>query len=136
MEKTNIVEQNDFPKKIYQKLKLISPAVGQLELYEFIYALENFLPEAGWESIHMKEMNEIEATISNAGFYENIHLKDKENGQIKLDEQITLLTQMLFVGLVNGSYSRDWVNKNFYFDVRGFYFLVRTNYFTETVKSI
>ncbi len=65
----------------------------------------------------------------------SIRLKDKENGQIKLDEQITLLTQMLFVGLVNGSYSRDWVNKNFYFDVRGFYFLVRTNYFTETVKN-
>ncbi len=75
MEKANIFEQNDFPKKIYKKLKLISPAVGQLELYEFIYALENFLPEAGWESINLKEMNEIEATISNAGFYEKYSFK-------------------------------------------------------------
>ena len=135
MEKANIFDQNDFPETLFKKLKLISSAVGQLELYEFIYALENFLPEAGWESIKFKEIDEIETTISNERFYEGIHLKDREKGQIKLDEQITLLTQMLFVGLAYGSYSPEWVNRNFYFDVRGFYFLVRTYYFTKSVKN-
>ena len=38
---------------------------------------------------------------------------------------------MLFAGLVRGEYSPTWVNKLFYFDIRGFYFLPRTIYFTE-----
>ena len=29
---------------------------------------------------------------------------------------------MLFVGLVSGDYPLEWVNRHFYFDVRGFYF--------------
>jgi uridine kinase len=38
---------------------------------------------------------------------------------------------MLFRGLVGGEYSPEWVKKLFYFDIRGFYFLPRTIYFTE-----
>ena len=40
---------------------------------------------------------------------------------------------MLFVGLVTGEYSEEWVQAHFYFDVRGFYFLIRTIYFTDAV---
>jgi len=35
--------------------------------------------------------------------------------------------------LVTGDYPSIWVNSHFYFDVRGFYFLHRTQYFTEQV---
>ena len=42
---------------------------------------------------------------------------------------------MLLVGLVRGEYSQAWVNQLFYFDLRGFYFLPRTVYFTETVLA-
>lgn len=134
IDKANFPEKNGFAEKLYQKMKLISPAIEQLEFYEFCYALENFLPETGWESVKLKHIGEILLMINNDGFYEAIHLKEKENDQIKLDEQITLLTQMLFIGLVNGTYSPGWVNNYFYFDVRGFYFLIRTLYFTETIK--
>jgi uridine kinase len=39
------------------------------------------------------------------------------------------------VGLVRGTYSQEWVDKLFYFDLRGFYFLPRTVYFTEAALS-
>jgi uridine kinase len=42
---------------------------------------------------------------------------------------------MLFVGLVTGDYPLEWVKANFYFDVRGFYFLHRTRYFTGEVLA-
>jgi uridine kinase len=40
---------------------------------------------------------------------------------------------MLFVGLVSGEYPIEWVRQHFYFDIRGFYFLHRTHYFTAQV---
>jgi uridine kinase len=55
--------------------------------------------------------------------------------KIKLDAEITRLTQILFTGLVDGKYSSEWVKKHFYFDLRGFYFLHRTEYLSEKVKS-
>jgi uridine kinase len=42
---------------------------------------------------------------------------------------------MLFVGLVTGEYPVEWIRANFYFDVRGFYFLTRTLYFTDAVVA-
>jgi hypothetical protein len=38
---------------------------------------------------------------------------------------------MLFAGLVSREYTEEWVMAHFYFDIRGFYFLPRTVYFTE-----
>ena len=38
-------------------------------------------------------------------------------------------------GLVSGEYPVDWVRQHFYFDIRGFYFLHRTQYFTEQVLA-
>src|SRR5512139_1484718 len=42
---------------------------------------------------------------------------------------------MLFVGLVTKAYSEEWVKAHFYFDIRGFYFLHRTAYFTDRVLA-
>jgi uridine kinase len=42
---------------------------------------------------------------------------------------------MLFVGLVAGEYSAEWIRAHFYFDVRGFLFLTRTVYFTDAVLA-
>jgi uridine kinase len=42
---------------------------------------------------------------------------------------------MLFAGLVLGEYDERWVKRFFYFDIRGFYFLPRTFYFTEAVLA-
>jgi uridine kinase len=37
--------------------------------------------------------------------------------------------------MVTGKYPDAWVNKHFYFDIRGFYFLHRTVYFTDKVLA-
>jgi uridine kinase len=55
--------------------------------------------------------------------------------RIMLDEAIVRLTNMLFVGLVTGEYGVEWVRAHFYFDIRGFYFLPRTRYFTGEVVA-
>ena len=55
--------------------------------------------------------------------------------EIVLDETIVRLTRMLFVGLVSKEYTEEWVNAHFYFDLRGFYFLPRTVYFTDDVLA-
>ncbi len=52
-----------------------------------------------------------------------------------LDETIVRLTNALFVGLVTGEYPEEWVRAHFYFDIRGFYFLTRTVYFTYPVLA-
>jgi len=52
-----------------------------------------------------------------------------------LDSKIEDLTQMLFVGLVTGFYPQEWIVENFYFDIRGFFFLHRTNYYPADVLT-
>jgi flagellar biosynthesis GTPase FlhF len=42
---------------------------------------------------------------------------------------------MLFVGLVASKYSAEWVKRHFYFDIRAFLFLHRTQYFTAEVLA-
>jgi uridine kinase len=78
-------------------------------------------------------MQAIEQRISTRAFYEAIQLKPRVGERIVLDGNITRLTQMLFVGLVTGAYLHAWVDAHFYFDVRGFFFLTRTTYFTDVV---
>ena len=73
--------------------------------------------------------------IGSRDFYTGIQLKPVSGSRIVLDENIVHLTRMLFAGLVNGEYSKEWVMTHFYFDVRGFYFLPRTVYFTEDVLA-
>ena len=78
---------------------------------------------------------EIETRLNSRSFYDSIQIKPRLGDRIVLDEHIVHLTDMLFVGLVAGLYDETWVRHHFYFDIRGFYFLHRTAYFTEPVIS-
>jgi uridine kinase len=116
-------------------MKRINAGVEDLELYEFRYAFENIFPEAGWGSVELVQRDEIERLIGAHDFYTSIKLKPKAGERIVLDETIVRLTQTLFAGLVSKEYTEEWVNAHFYFDLRGFYFLPRTVYFTDDVLA-
>jgi uridine kinase len=125
----------DFSVVLFETMKRINVGIGDLELYEFRYALENMYPEDGWDSVDLDTQEDIERLIGNRGFYTGIQLKPRAGDRIVLDEKIVRLTRMLFAGLVCGEYPEEWVRTHFYFDIRGFYFLTRTEYFTEDVLA-
>ena len=131
----NIYDSDAFSEILFEKMKHISAALRDLELYEFRYALKNSTPSAGWGSVQLHTKEEIEALVSHRAFYDAIQIKRRVKDSIILDEQILRLTNMLFVGFVNGAYTEPWINEHFYFDVRGFFFLHRTTYFTESVLA-
>ena len=131
----NIYDPEVFSVTLFEKMKHISPAVVNLELYEFQYGLKNSTPADGWRSIQPDTKEEIEACVNNRAFYDSIQIKRRVDDRIVLDDQIVHLSNMLFVGLVIGAYEETWVNEHFYFDVRGFFFLHRTTYFTEQVLT-
>jgi len=124
-----------FSRMLFERMIPLNPAVNKMALYEFRYAIENIYPEAEWDSIELDKEEEIERMIHQRDFYDSIEAKPREKDRIVLDKSITRLTRMLFVGLVGGTYSQEWVNKFFYFDLRGFYFLPRTVYFTEAALT-
>jgi uridine kinase len=124
-----------FSTALYEKMCHLNPAVQGLELYEFRYALNNLTPESGWASVKLDSKAEIEKKVNDRSFYDSIRIKPQVDGRIVLDENIVQLTNMLFVGLVMAEYSLEWVNAHFYFDVRGFFFLHRTLYFTDKVRA-
>jgi uridine kinase len=125
-----------FSKILYEKMKPINPGIEKLELYEFRYGLNNLFPEeGGWGAVRLEKTGEIEKLIATRSFFSSIQLKPKEGERIVLDEKIVRLTRMLFVGLVAEEYTQEWVRDHFYFDIRGFYFLVRTKYFTDDVLA-
>jgi len=125
-----------FSEILYEKMKRINPGIEELELYEFRYALHNLYPEnGGWAGVELGKKEEIEKLIGGSDFYNGIQLKPRVDDRIVLDENILRLTNMLFVGLVTGEYSEEWVGAYFYFDIRGFYFLTRTVYFTDKVVA-
>jgi uridine kinase len=124
-----------FSKKLFKELKTLSPALQDLELYEFQYGLNNLIPEKGWSSVKLVPCGEVERLVNSRSFYDAIQIKPRIEDRIALDEKIVQLTNMLFVGLVTGDYPPDWVNRHFYFDVRGFFFLHRTHYFTDDVLA-
>ena len=131
-----LTDPDKFPKCLYEKMTRINPGVQEMELYEFRYALNNLEPENGsWDSVEIDPKEEIEKLIRDSSFFSTIQLKPKAGEKIVLDEKIVRLTNMLFVGLVKGDYSEDWINRFFYFDIRGFYFLVRTGYFTNNILT-
>jgi uridine kinase len=123
----------EFSVDLFEKMKQISSAIGGLEIYEFQYCLENVIPKAGWQSVELESRADIEGKINDLNFYKSIEVSPKENGQIVLEPRVFGLTQMLFAGLVSGEYPVEWVNRHFYFDVRGFIFLHKTEYFTPEV---
>ena len=124
-----------FSQALYEKMKNINPAIKDLELYEFRYALKNLTSSAGWKTIQLEPKEAIEVRVNHRKFYDSIRLKPRVDDRIVLDDQIVGLANMLFAGLVTGAYEESWVNQHFYFDVRGFFFLHRTTYFTEPVLA-
>jgi uridine kinase len=136
MSASNTSSPDVFSEILYEKMKRINPGVEELELYEFRYALDNLYPKnGGWAAVKLDKKEEIEKRINSSDFYTGIQLKPRVDNRIVLDENIVRLTNMLFVGLVMGEYSEEWVRAHFYFDVRGFFFLTRTVYFTDQVLA-
>ena len=131
----NVYSPQVFSEMLFEKMKHINPAIAELELYEFRYALNNLAPAGGWESVRLETKAEVADRISSRAFYDSIQIKPRVDDRIVLDKQIVRLANMLFVGLVTGAYKETWINEHFYFDVRGFFFLHRTKYFTETVLA-
>jgi uridine kinase len=133
---TRAIDAQDFPEQLFEIMKQLNPALEDLEPYEFRYCLNNLVPEpGGWESVELDTREEIERRLNDTAFYKSIQIKTKVDDRIILDPHIVQLTDMLFVGLVSGDYSLEWVNTHFFFDVRGFFFLHRTAYFTPEVLA-
>lgn len=124
-----------FSEALFEGLKSINAGISELELYEFRYCLKDLIPETGWGTVQLETEHEMEARVNRRDFYDRIQIKPRAAGKIILDAEIIRLAQMLFVGLVTGQYKTEWVATHFYFDIRGFYFLHRTRYFTEGIKS-
>lgn len=128
------LKNNDlFSEKLFEKMVALCPALNDLELFEFRYCLETITPEQGWQSVELKSKDEIEQMINSAAFYSGIQLKPKLDNRPTMDPQILSLLRMLFVGLTTGDYPTDWVEKHFTFDPRGFYFIHRSEYYTENI---
>jgi len=124
-----------FSKALFEKMKTIHPAIADLEPYEFRYCLNNITPEGGWATIQLLPQAGIEQMVNSRAFYDSIQIKPKVDDHIVLDKQIVWLAHMLFVGLVTGDYPEAWVEQHFYFDIRSFFFLHRTTYFTDEVLA-
>lgn len=125
-----------FSNQLQQKMKLITQVIERMEPYEFRYSLNNITPaDANWASVVIEPIAEIEKKITSQEFFDSIQIKPKIEGKIVLDQTITKITQMLFVGLVTEDYSPDWVNAHFYFDPRSFNFFVRSTYLTPAIVS-
>jgi uridine kinase len=135
MTEQNTFNVEAFSATLYERMQRINPGVADLALYEFRYGLNSISPEHGWASAEVEPAADIERRIADRTFYDGIQLKPKVDGRIVLDEQVLRLTRMLLVGLFAGVYSEGWINRNFYFDIRGFYFLHRTTYFTDPVLT-
>lgn len=125
----------EFSETLFERMKPLCPALEKLAFYEFRYAIEAVYPEAGWASVMLEPQAGIENKIRQRAFYDAIQTKPREKDRVILEESINRLTLMLFVGLVEGEYSPEWINQYFYFDLRGFYFLPRTVYFTEAALA-
>jgi len=133
---STLMSPEAFSLELFGLMQQINPAVCDMELYEFRYALHNLHPgDNGWDSVVVDEVKAVEAMISDSQFFAGIKIKEKVDDRIILDPRIVRLSQMLFVGLVKKVYPVDWVKQKFNFDLRGFYFQVRTFYFTENVKA-
>ena len=129
-----LLQNNDlFSEKLFEKMVALCPALNDLELFEFRYCLETITPEQGWQSVELKSKDEIEQMVNSAAFYSGIQLKPKLDNRPTMDPQILSLLRMLFVGLTTGDYPTDWVEKHFTFDPRGFYFIHRSEYYTENI---
>ncbi len=119
---------------LYERMKRIHPGIEELEPYEFRYCLDPWLPLEGEQAgVPLLPKEEVERLVNSLEFYAGIQLKPRVGDRIVLDKAIVRLTKMLLVGLATGAYPEEWVAAHFYLDIRGFYFLHRTAYFTDRV---
>ncbi len=133
---TNIVaDPLEFAAALHRLLPEINPAIADMELYELRYCLDNLIPPGGWASIALLPRAEIEAMVTGRAFYDSIEVKPRDGDRIVLDDKVLQLTRMLLVGLAISVYPIQWVKRHFYFDLRGFYFLHRTRYFTAEISE-
>lgn len=135
MTRTNFSDPLAFSSALYKQMRDICPGVAELELYEFRYCLETVTPPQGWQAIELEAMEMIETRLTDRLFYLSVKIKPMREGRLVLDEKVLRLTQMLFAGLVCGAYPPEWIERMFYFDVRGFLFFPRVRYFTESVLT-
>lgn len=135
MDITLLTNPDEFRTSLYTLMIDINPAIAGLELYEFQYCLDNVTPEAGWDSVLIDSMPQIEQTMQDSAFYKSIQMKPRRDNRPVMDEQVLRLTRMLFVGLVTCRYPAEWIRRHFYFDVRGFLFMHRTEYFTPQIQA-
>ncbi len=134
MNKPNFLDNlNEFSTRLYQKMIEVNMGIAELELYEFQYALKNITPKQGWSNIDTVPKGLLGSLAKDITTYQSIQLNPVKDGKIILDETIVLLTQVLLIGLVCGDYSVEWVQSNYYFDIRSFCFFFRTNYFNSSI---
>ncbi len=131
----NSFDPHHFSRDLFTRLEQLNPAVGELEPYEFQYAITNLTPAEGWAGVQPEPIETLLERITSPDFFTNIQLKPKQGDQIILDQTIASLTRQLFVGLIRGLYPLDWVAEHFYFDVRSFVFYVRTNYISPAIQE-
>ncbi len=124
-----------FSVALYEKMKQIQPGIANLEWYEFQYCLDNVTPKEGWQTITIEPERDVERMVNDVNYYSSIHLRPYQGNRMVMDEKIIRLLRMLFVGLVTGDYLPEWVNQHFSFDIRGFYFIHRTEYFTDKSRD-
>jgi uridine kinase len=124
-----------FSENLYEEMIRLESGIRRMALFEFRYALENLYPPGGWDSVELDPKDRIEGMISQRAFFESIEPKPRKGDRIVLDENIARLTRMLLAGLLQGKYGFSWIKSRFYFDIRGFYFLPRTIYFTDAVLA-
>ena len=132
---SDVFEPKVFSKILFEKMKKINPAIEDMELFEFEYALENMIPKSGWERVEIPEKETIEQLITDINYFTSIQLKPELNGKRVMDDQVKHLSQQLFIGLVRGKYDYEWLLDHFFFDIRGFYFLHRTQYMNDKSKA-
>jgi uridine kinase len=126
--------RQEFSERLYEVMVQVNPGIAKMELYEFQYGIDNLAPSSGdWSAVQPDDRGMIEQRVNDINFYQSIQIKPVIGDRIVLDPAIVSITNELFVGLVLGNYPINWVNQHFYFDIRGFYFLHRTQYFTKQV---
>ncbi len=135
MSTSNARGSDVFSAILFERMKRINPAIEDLELYEFRYALRDLIPADGWDAVELDAPEEIERRVNSREFYAGIKIKPRADNRIVLDENIVRLTNTLLVGLVTDAYCEEWIRTHFYFDIRGFYFLHRTIYFTDAALA-
>ena len=132
MDQTNLLTQTEvFSERLYQKLSQLNAGIQELALYEFCYALELITPPLGWQTIAVEALDTLAERIQQPSFLTGVQFRPQRNGKTILDPSICHLTQQLFVGLVTEVYSMEWIDRLFYFDIRAFIFLIRTQYFNQ-----